>query len=84
MVWPARKLVLLHPFHPPPQPAMAGVALRGMKSVPSLSMRCKTTASLRAGTTRAFLGPARLATASAQVLRSEPLTGRVKMTLAAS
>ena len=52
---------------------MSGAALRGMKLVLSLSMRCNTTASLRASATRAFLGPARLAIASAQVLRSEPL-----------
>ncbi len=63
---------------------MAGVALWGMKLVPSLSMWCNTTASLRASATRAFLGPARLATASAQLFRSEGLTGRVKMTLTAS
>lgn len=45
----------------------------------SLSMQCNTTASLRANATRAFLGPARLATANAQPFRSEPLTGRVRI-----
>jgi hypothetical protein len=67
----------------PAQAAMAGVTLWGMKLVLSMSMWCNTPASLRASATRAFLGPARQATANAQLFRSEPLTGRVRMTLAA-
>lgn len=80
MVWPARNVLL----SPSGQEAMAGADLWGMKLVPSLSMQCNTTASLRASATRAFLGPARLATASAQLFKCEAFTERVSMTLAAS
>jgi hypothetical protein len=55
-----------------------------MKVVPSASMRWSTTANLRARATLAFLIPARLATPSAQLFRSEPVTARVRITLAAS
>jgi hypothetical protein len=57
---------------------------RALKSVPSTSMRCRTTASLRASATLAFFGPLRFAMACAQSFRAEPFTGRVRMTLAAS
>lgn len=68
----------------PSAQAVVAAARWEIKFVPSLSMRCNTTASLRASATRAFLGPARLAIASAQLFISEPLTGRVSITLAAS
>lgn len=65
------------------QPA-AIAALPGSKVVPSASMRCRITASLRAKATFALRIPARFASRIAQLLRAEPLTGRVMMTLAAS
>ena len=54
------------------------------KASPVLSIRCSTTASLRASATFAFFMPARLAMASAQLFSAEPFTGRVRMTFAAS
>lgn len=72
---------MARPMSPSGQEAMAGADLWGMKLVPSLSMQCNTTASLRASATRAFLGPA---TASAQLFKCEAFTERVSMTLAAS
>lgn len=68
MAVPVRKPVL---SSPPLKPPGLGLPCEAMKLVRSVSMRCN--ASLRARATRAFLGPARLATASAQPLRSEPL-----------
>ena len=62
----------------------AGAVLWAMKSVWSFSIRCRTTASLRAKATVALRRPARLASARAQVFRSEPLTGRVRIQWAAS
>jgi len=56
----------------------------GSKKVPSHSMRCMITASLRARATLAFFMPALAATFAAQLLSCEPLTGRVRMMLAAS
>lgn len=54
------------------------------KSVPSTHMRWRMTPSLRAGATRAFFAPRRLATAIAQLLRGDMRTVRVSITLAAS
>ena len=59
-------------------------ALAATNSVPSTSIRCRTTASLRASATFALRMPARLATRIAQLFNDEPLTGLVRMTLAAS
>ena len=50
-------------------------------AVPSIHIRCRITASLRASAT--FM-PARLASSIAQLLRPARFTGRVNMTLAAS
>jgi|GEM_PF-3382107 len=62
MAVPVRKPV----FASPDQAARAGAPIWAMKLVLALSRQCNTTASLRASATRAFLGPARLATANAQ------------------
>ena len=43
--------------------------------VPSASILCNTTASLRANATLAFRMPARAARRAAQLLSDEPLTG---------
>ena len=59
-------------------------ALPATNSVPSASIRCKTTASFRASATFALRMPARLATRIAQLFSDEPFTGLVRMTLAAS
>ena len=61
-----------------------GFIIVAAKFVPVASMRWSTTASLRASATFAFLMPARWATPSAQLLRSEPFTARVRITWAAS
>src|SRR6476661_8485268 len=45
-------------------------------------MRCRTTASLRASATFALRMPARTAKRIPQLFNLEPLTGRVRMTLA--
>ena len=50
-----------------------------LKGVPSTSMRCMITASLRARATFAFFIPTRLASRMAQLLSAEPLTGLVSM-----
>ena len=60
------------------------VTLFKSNGVPSTSMRCITTASLRASATLALRMPARLATPSAQAFSHPPLTGRSRMMLAAS
>src|SRR3954454_10978279 len=65
------------PLGPPPW-------LVAIKVVPSASMRGSTTANLRASATFAFFMPARLATPSAQLFRSDPFTARVRITFAAS
>src|SRR5258708_29670473 len=61
--------------------AAAAAKLNGLAST---SMRCMMTASLRASATFAVFMPARLAILAAQLLRFDPLTGRVRMTWAAS
>ena len=68
-----------NPLNSPCQAATAAEA----NSVPSTSMRCMITASLRASATFAFFMPARLASRAAQLLRPQPLTGRVRMMWAA-
>ena len=59
-------------------------ALPAANSVPSTNIRCRITASFRASATFALRMPARLATRIAQLFSDEPLTGLVRMTLAAS
>lgn len=54
------------------------------KSVPSIHMRCSTTAILRAKATRAFLKPARLASFVPQLFNGLALRARPSMMLAAS
>src|SRR5271169_438901 len=58
----------------------AAAAAAKSNSVPSTSIRCMITASLRANTTFAFFIPTRLASRMAQLLRAEPLTALVRMT----
>lgn len=64
--------------------AAIGELLWAMNVVWSRSIRCSTTASLRASATLALRMPARRAIARAQVFRSEPLTGWRRITFAAS
>lgn len=64
--------------------AIAVSSLVQRKLVPSLHMRWRITASLRAKATRAFFVPRRFATAIAHALRAEKRTLRVSITLAAS
>ena len=70
-----------NPLNLPCQAATAA----DLNSVPSTSMRCMITASLRASATFAFFMPARLPSRIAQLLRAmQPLIGRVRMILPAS
>ena len=62
----------------------AAAALLATNEVPSTSILCRTTASLRAKATLAFRIPLRAARRAAQLFSSEPFTGRVRITLAAS
>jgi len=73
----------------PPEPVTSplyalAAALPATNALPLASIRCRTTASFRANATFALRMPARFATRIAQLFRDEPLTGLVKMTLAAS
>ena len=61
----------------------AAAPAAGLNGFPSTSMRCITTASLRASATFALLMPTRLASRSAQVLSAELFTGLVSMMCAA-
>jgi hypothetical protein len=54
------------------------------KSVPSIHMRCRMTAILRASATLAFLRPMRLASLTAQALRAHQRLTRLSSTVAAS
>jgi hypothetical protein len=65
-------------------PYALAAALLAMNALPLASIRCRTTASFRANATFALRIPARFATRTAQLFSDEPLTGLVKMTLAAS
>ena len=71
---------------PPENLEPSPLSRRGSKSnvVPSASILCMITTSLRASATLAFFMPARLASFMAQLLRADPLTGLVRMTWAAS
>ena len=65
-------------------PCQAATAAEA-NSVPSTSMRCMITASLRASATFAFFMPARLASRIAQLLRAvQPFSGWVRMMWPAS
>ena len=73
----------------PPEPVISppyalAAALPATNALPLASIRCRITASLRANATFALRMPVRFATRIAQLFSNEPLTGRVKMTLAAS
>ena len=67
-----------------PPHAIAAVSLVQRKLVPSIHMRWRMTASLRASATRAFVAPRRLATAMAQLFSGDMRTVRLSITLAAS
>ena len=70
-----------NPLNSPCQAATAAEA----NSVPSTSMRCMITASLRASATFAFFMPARLASRIAQLLRAvQPFSGWARIMWPAS
>src|ERR1700735_2956703 len=55
-----------------------------LNSVPSIHIRCRTTASFRATATLALRSPVRFATLMPQALSADHLATRVSITLAAS
>ena len=58
--------------------------LKHLNSVPSIHIRCRTTASFRATATLALRSPVRFATLMPQALSADHLATRVSITLAAS